>query len=124
MPDETLSVTQLVVEATTADPATLSVTQLTAETAENRLSPLYTTHLAVETGINRVFRLYTSQLVVETIIGRAIPVPSTPDRIIPVGTRTIRRMRQSPHLSDEQVTLFFAQFQLDFEAGTPREGLE
>lgn len=42
----------------------------------------------------------------------------------PEPPRLIRRMRQSPHLSDEQVNLFFAQFQIDFEAGTPREGLD
>lgn len=29
----------------------------------------------------------------------------------------IRRVRQSPHLSDEQVWLFFHQFQLDLEVG-------
>ena len=35
----------------------------------------------------------------------------------PEPPRLIRRMRQSPHLSDEQVNLFFGQFQLDLEAG-------
>jgi hypothetical protein len=35
----------------------------------------------------------------------------------PAPPRLIRRMRQSPHLSDEQVWLFFSQFQLDLEAG-------
>lgn len=41
------------------------------------------------------------------------PVVPTP----PPLPRFIRRMRQSPHLSDEQVNLFFGQFQLDLEAG-------
>lgn len=34
-----------------------------------------------------------------------------------MATRLIRRVRQSPHLSDEQVWLFFSQFQLDVETG-------
>lgn len=31
--------------------------------------------------------------------------------------RLIRRLRQSPHLSDEQIRLFFHRFQLDLEVG-------
>ena len=33
------------------------------------------------------------------------------------GTRLIRRLRQSPHLSDEDIILFFDAFQLDLETG-------
>jgi hypothetical protein len=44
----------------------------------------------------------------------ASPSPGPP---IPSDIRLIRRLRQSPHLTDEDVQLFFSAFILDIETG-------
>jgi hypothetical protein len=43
----------------------------------------------------------------------------TSDLVVPttVGRRAIRRLRQTPHLSDERITLFYSQLKVDMETG-------
>ena len=43
----------------------------------------------------------------------------TDDLVVPttVGRRAIRRLRQTPHLSDERIMLFFSQLKVDMETG-------
>lgn len=110
-PDEVV-VTQLVVEADTHRVAPLAVTQLATEPSTHRAVPLRISQSAVETIINEYLALWCSNLVVETVIGKALP-----SSVIPPIVRAIRRLRQSPHLSDEQTWLFISSFQLDLETG-------
>jgi hypothetical protein len=86
-------------------------------------------YLVQETAASKVVDCAFADAVEATakvVVFRAlVSTPPTPPP--PTVVRSVRRMRQSPHLSDEQAWLFFTQFQLDLEVGlglTDGQGLD
>jgi hypothetical protein len=61
----------------------------------------------------------SSALAVWVVPSPAIAQVVTDDLVVPttVGRRAIRRLRQTPHLSAERITLFYSQLKVDMETG-------
>jgi hypothetical protein len=71
------------------------------------------TQLIAETLSFGTVTVRVTQVLAEVISRAPGPVPPAP----PSNKRKIRRMRQTPHVSDEQTWLYVSSFQLDLETG-------
>lgn len=93
----------------------LRVTQLLTEAPSNNDVPERVTQLVTETSSQGPVRLLVTQVLCETISRPDVPIPPlVPRRFL------IRRLRQSPHVSDEQFWFYVSHFQLDLETGLGR----
>lgn len=111
------TVSQLGVEVAFSATDATTVSQWGVETANESGAATYLTQFGVEYA-----DVQPTDASIITQWGIELPhtIGASPEESegAPVGvTRRIRRLRQVPHVSDEQTWLFYSQFQLDLEAG-------
>jgi hypothetical protein len=110
-------VAQAIVEVLYAEPATARVAQTIVEVAHISHATTRVAQTIVEYFQAQHATTRLAQDIVEILFRETETTEDELAALPAASTRQIRRLRQSPHLGQEQQWVFFSSFQLDLEAG-------